>query len=363
MTSLAINSPQPVSLCDRAFAVKRYTADRKQEWDAFIQRARNGTFLFYRDYMDYHADRFVDHSLMLYRHGRLAAVLPANLAADGIVASHDGLTYGGLVVQPEIALSETISCVHQVTRVLHFAGVKILRYKSFPLYYSQAPGEDLSYCLFMLGARLYRRDCSLVVPLDHTPQFQKRRIRQAKKAALAGCAIKQDVDFQPFWHGVLIPRLVERYGVRPVHTLAEITLLASRFPQNIKQFSVYDGAEILAGITVYETDSVAHAQYIASTERGRKLGALDFLVHGLLSTRYNDKRYFDFGGSNEQQGRALNHGLLEWKEGFGARTLALDQYEIQTANYVQLTGAMPGEYHRPDRQARNGGTGAVSIAA
>jgi hypothetical protein len=323
-----------------ALVVKRYTRDRQKEWDEFIGRARNGTFLFNRGYMEYHADRFLDHSLMIFQGGQLAAVLPANLDGSDVLASHDGLTYGGLVVPSTITLTQTMACFHAVLRELHGAGVELFRYKYFPLYYSQGSEDDLSYSLFLLGARLYRRDCSLAVPCANRLPFQKRRLRQAKKALRARFVIRQDLDFCAFWEHVLIPRLASRYGVRPVHTLAEITLLAARFGQNIKQFSVYDGAEILAGMTIYETRSVAHAQYIAATDRGRKLGALDLLVDWLLNNRYQDKKYFDFGASNEPQRHALNHGLLEWKEGFGARSFALDQYEIQTANYVQLEPPM-----------------------
>jgi hypothetical protein len=87
---------------------------------------------------------------------------------------------------------------------------------------------------------------------------------------------------------------------------------------------------------------MAHAQYISATEEGRKAGALDFLINWFLTDHYRSKQYFDFGGGNEQQGRALNRGLLEWKEGFGARCAALDFYEIDTANFVKLEPLMEG---------------------
>jgi hypothetical protein len=292
--------------------------------------------------MDYHADRFLDHSLMLYDEQNLVALLPANIDADGVLSSHDGLTYGGLMIASGITLRQTMACFGSLLMELHLAGVSTLRYKRFPAYYSQGPEDDIAYCLFLLDARLYRRDCTLAVPLNRRLPVQKRRVRQARKAEQARLAIHENAGLSDFWEQVLVPRLAERYGVRPVHTLSEIKLLASRFPQNIQQFSVYDGDAVLAGITIYETREVAHAQYIASTERGRCLGALDFLVNWLLNERYAHKRYFDFGGSNEQQGRALNHGLVEWKEGFGARSFALDYYEIPTENYLQLDKVLAG---------------------
>ena len=44
------------------------------------------------------------------------------------------------------------------------------------------------------------------------------------------------------------------------------------------------------------------------------------------------KKFFDFGISNEAQGRKLNQGLSYWKESFGASTIVHDFYEVQTAN-------------------------------
>ena len=73
---------------------------------------------------------------------------------------------------------------------------------------------------------------------------------------------------------------------------------------------------------------VAHVQYIASSLRGRELGALDRLFLDLLAGVFRDKPFFDFGRSCEQEGRLLNRGLIEQKEGFGARALVQDFYRI-----------------------------------
>ena len=80
--------------------IERYTAEKAAEWDEFVAKSKNGTFLFDRNYMDYHADRFADFSLMFYndKH-KLCALLPANID-DGTLYSHQGLTYGGLRQRP-----------------------------------------------------------------------------------------------------------------------------------------------------------------------------------------------------------------------------------------------------------------------
>jgi len=169
----------------KPLSVHRYTPRLKHEWDNFIQRACNSTFLFQRDYMDYHRDRFADHSMMVYRGEELVAVLPANIRSDRTVVSHEGLTYGGLVILGSMTLSQTISCFHALLSELRRQEICTLRYKRIPAFYSRRPDDDLGYCLFLLDARLSRRDCSLVISLPNRVPLQKRRNRQAKKAIRA----------------------------------------------------------------------------------------------------------------------------------------------------------------------------------
>ena len=51
----------------------------------------------------------------------------------------------------------------------------------------------------------------------------------------------------------------------------------------------------------------------------------------LLQDTYADKPWFDFGISNEDHGRVLNEGLVMQKEGFGARSVVHDHYELRVS--------------------------------
>ena len=55
---------------DIMFEIIKYTPEYRQQWDAYVAKARNATFLFYRNYMDYHSDRFKDYSLLFFKIGR-----------------------------------------------------------------------------------------------------------------------------------------------------------------------------------------------------------------------------------------------------------------------------------------------------
>ena len=336
-------SPAAAIIPDKAgtLCVERYTPARKAEWDRFVIAGKNATFLFQRDYMDYHQDRFTDHSLMIFAGGELVGLAPANLATDGSLFSHQGLTYGGLVVARDARLKEVLGCFHAVLKYLADAGISKWFYKRIPSFYHTLSADDLAYALFLVEARLYRQDCATTVAEADRLPFVKSREALIKKATGLDIRIVQEISFQPFWEQVLEPQLASRHQAKPVHTLAEITRLAARFPDEIKQFSAYCGTEIMAGATIYETPTVAHSQYAAVTDQGRQNGAQAYLFSWLID-HYRAKHFFDFGTSNEHEGRAINHGLLRWKEGFGARCYTHDFYEITTAHHVKLEPILEG---------------------
>lgn len=332
--------------------VERYSAERKPAWNRFVAEAKNATFLFDRDYMEYHGDRFVDHSLVLSRGDKVVALLPANLANDGTVVSHQGLTYGGMVVCQDVTLVDVLQSFHALLSYLERHDVGTLVYKRIPRFYSSRPDDEIDQALFLVDARLCRRDCAMVVNQNDRLPFRKGRKSEISKARRHGVQLVEESDFRPFWNEVLTLRLASRYGVKPVHSVDEITLLASRFPACIRQFSAYCDGRIVAGATVYETPTVAHVQYSGVNEEGQSVGALDLLYGWLITERYRDRRYFDFGICNENNGRTLNLGLADWKEAFGGRSCAHDFYEVQTSSHTKLepvlSAAQPHTGVEPD---------------
>lgn len=306
--------------------VERYQERWKDRWDDFVRRSKNGTFLFLRDYMDYHRDRFADHSLMVWDKSQLLALLPANRSGD-LVASHAGLTYGGFVVDEQMKTPTMLELAHRVMDHLCREGVRRFLYKTVPHIYHRAPAEEDRYALFRLGAKMYRRDVTSVVECAGRLSFQRRRLRSMRKALAAGVTCGPTDDFETYWR-ILEHNLSSAHGVRPVHTVTEIRRLHRLFPQNIKLFGAFLDGEMIAGTVIYESASVAHAQYIATSDRGRVLGALDLLFFSLLTDEYSTKRYFDFGISTVEDGRLLNTGLIEFKEGFGARAVVHEFYEL-----------------------------------
>ncbi|GGG06155.1 hypothetical protein GCM10011344_03260 [Dokdonia pacifica] len=285
--------------------------------------------------MEYHSDRFMDHSLLVYKGSKLIAVLPAN-RVDQALYSHQGLTYGGLVVSPKIKLAEVIEVCQALLKQLHDQGITTLHLKEFPSFYSALPSEEMAYVLQLVQARCTRVDTASVIDYRNRLGIQSNRIEGVKKAQKQGLRIEETQDFKPFWNEILLPSLEKRHAAKPTHTLEEISSLQAKFPKHIRQFAVYKEDQIVAGATIFQTKTTAHVQYISANEQKQELGALDFLFETLITTTFADLWYFDFGISNEQQGTKLNKGLSYWKECFGARTNVHRFYEIETANHHLL---------------------------
>lgn len=312
-----------------------YNPDKKQAWDALVKRAKNATFLFRRDFLEYHAHRFEDFSLMIYVKNELVALLPANKTGNEL-HSHQGLSYGGLVLKKEISFETVVSILKSLLKYLHESEIKKLHIKLLPKIYHLLPSDEMDYLLFKLNSKRTRCDIASVIDYENRLKItSSNRIRGLKKAKKNNLEIRKETDFEPFWNQVLIPNLQAAHNTEPVHSLAEIQHLQKLFPNKIQQYSVYDAFDIVAGTTVFATEKVVHLQYISAFQKGRATGALDLLFHHLIA-EFANKRYFTFGISNEQQGQKVNKGLLHWKETFGARSIAYEFYTIETKNHPLL---------------------------
>lgn len=304
-------------------------------WNNFIPTTKNGTFLFHRDFIEYHQDRFNDYSLLIFKNDKLIAVFPANYV-DNKVYSHQGLTYGGLLVTETLKLKDFAACFKAALNYYKENGFEALQLKQLPSIYSSVPNDEMQYVSFILKADLINRDTLSVLNLNQKPKLSKDRIAGNKRALKQNLVVKEVEEFDAFWNSILIPNLNAKHEAQPVHSLTEIKYLKSKFPKKIRQFNVYKNNEIVAGTTIFETKHVAHSQYISGNADKNIIGSLDFLHLHLLNEVFKDKTYFDFGISNENQSKNINQGLQYWKEGFGARTITQDLCQIDFKNMDNL---------------------------
>lgn len=307
--------------------IVRYINELKKQWNGFLSKTKNSHFFFYRDYMEYHQERFQDFSLMVYNDkNNIVALLPANIIGDEVI-SHGGLTFGGLLVDNKMTVAKMLEVFETVVAYLRQQGVKRFIYKRMPTIYHRYPADEDLYTLFRNDAILYRRDVSETIYLPQRIKYKAQRKTAVKKGYANHYQLQQSQKYDEYVE-LLDAVLSKHYGSHPVHTTAELKLLAERFPDNIKLYTAEKDGRIFAGTVIFEQGQVAHTQYMANSEEGRKNGALDCLIDWLITGVYKNKTWFDFGISNEQQGRYLNEGLAAQKEGFGARAVVHDFYRL-----------------------------------
>lgn len=310
-----------------ALTLRRYDPADRGLWNGFVATSKNATFLHDRNFMEYHSDRFEDHSIIIERGGQPVALLPANRAND-VLQSHGGLTYGGLLTQPSMTAVLMLEVVETLLRALREWGFAEFHYKAIPHIFCTQPAEEDVYALMQNGAEFSRCDLSFAVPLVRRLPFSTLRKRGAKRALKAGLKVLETTDFPAYWD-ILTETLQVRHNAAPVHTLDEILHLYAQFPKNIRLFGVFSESRMIAGMVIFDCYHAVHAQYIAASAEGRDLGALDLLTRTLIESDFADRTWFNFGISTTDGGKVLNCGLSRQKEMFGARGVTFQQYHLK----------------------------------
>lgn len=309
--------------------LRRYVKEDNILWDETVKISKNGIFLFYRDYMDYHNDRFTDHSIIIYKNSKVLALFPANENDDNIY-SHGGLTFGSLIMTLQIKAVEVLEVLNLLKSYYMNMGFKKITYKAIPSIFHKYPSEEDLYALFTLNANVVRRDISSVIEIKNRIKFSESKRQAITKCEKLDVEVVESRDFTEYWS--LLTEVLEKFNTKPVHSLQEIMMLRNLFPDNIKLFEARMYGKLLAGIITYNYDHVIHTQYMANSQEGRKIGALDFINHKLINEIFLEKKYYSFGISTENFGRELNEGLIQQKEMMGGRGIAIDFYEIPLDN-------------------------------
>ena len=309
---------------------ERYTADRAGEWDAFVKSAKNPLFMHQRAFMDYHSDRFSDHSLMFYDEDKLEALLPAN-EKENVLYSHGGLTYGGLILGTNAKQHTVMDCFELIRKYMKEKGFQKLVYKAIPHVYHLQPAEEDLFAIKYYGGKLTEVSASTVIDLKapiKMPKGRKAQISRAKREGVCVvCTDKKDdyVSFLDLENEVL----ESRHNKHAVHTADELYMLHERFSERIKLYAAMYQGKLIAGTVVFIYDNVIHTQYMAADEDARRIGALDLCIATVMEEYAKELKWMDFGISTEDGGTYLNEGLIAQKEGFGGRTNIYGIWELE----------------------------------
>ena len=301
--------------------IEKYSGEKEDIWNQFNKNSKNSLFMFDRKYMDYHSDRFKDHSLLFYDEDKLIAMLPLSEHGEEL-KSHGGLTYGGFITDSKMKQHTMNDCFETFISYAKENGFSKVTYKCIPHIYHNQPAEEDRFALFANGAQLVTVDVSTYVNLSSPLKMPKGRKAQISRAKREGVVIEELSSLEDFEVFIDLENAVlnERHEVSAVHTGAELKLLKDRLPENIHLFAAMKDGKMIAGTVVYEYDTVVHTQYMAADDEARTIGALDLAVSTVIEKYKNSKKWLDFGISTEHGKIYLNEGLCSQKEGFGGRT-------------------------------------------
>ncbi len=316
--------------------VRPYQTADQESWDALCAQAEQATLLHTRCFLSYHGDRFVDRSLLIEENGTLLGLFPAaeHPSDRSHVVSHPGVTYGGVVHAGALRGELMLSALAAVTDHFSGQGYARLTYKVVPAFYHRIPSQDDLYALFRLGAVRVRCDLSSTIDLSHRGPVSQRRRRSLKKAQKAGVGITTGAACLPALWEVLAENLARKHDVSPVHSIREIILLSERFPENIECVCAQLDGEVVAGALLFITPTAHHAQYIASSEAGYRISALDMVFEYCIEQAGKlSKKWFDFGISTEASGKQLNDGLYGFKTEFGSGGFVHEFYEMKLESF------------------------------
>lgn len=314
---------------ENMITIRRYTEKEITLWNNFNKQSKNSLFLFNRAYMDYHQDRFKDHSLLFYNDDKLIALLPMS-EHDKKLISHGGLTYGGFITDAKMKQHTMLNCFAELLNYARENEFTSIRYKCIPHIYHNQPAEEDRFALFANNAKLDTIDVSTYVNLTSPLKMPKGRKAQISRAKREGVVVKELIELEDFNRFIELENevLMERHNVHAVHTGAELKLLRDRLSENIHLFAALRNGNMIAGTVIYEYDQVVHTQYMAANNEARTIGALDLVVSKVIERYKDTKKWLDFGISTEHGKIYLNEGLCSQKEGFGGRTGVYEIWEI-----------------------------------
>lgn len=307
-----------------------YTEDKKSLWNNFNKNAKNGIFMFDRNYMDYHSDRFRDNSLMFYNGDELVALLPLNKKENRLI-SHEGLTFGGFITNSKMKPQIMLECFESLRGYMLTNGCSTLLYKVLPHIYHTLPAEDDLYALFRNKAFIYKVEPSNTINLQEPIKISRGRKPHISRAKREGVEIAYSEDFETFIDLVNLV-LSKRHGAIAVHTANELRLLKSRFPNEINLWTAMYQGKMIAATLLFEYKNVVHTQYLASNDLSCEIGGLDLLLSTLIEKFKDKKKYFDFGISSENNGLYLNEGLFNQKATFGGKCTCHLTYSLEFSN-------------------------------
>ena len=308
--------------------VIRYNDNYREKWEKFVlNNSVNGSFLMSRNFLEYHKDRFVDHSLLFVRGGStIVGVCPAVEKMENgekQFISHAGSTFGGIIVGKEYYNISNISgMVESLDEYLKANGFNYALIKNPNEIFASENGNLVDYMFYNRGYQNYD-ELSFAVDFSKVANGDVVMNFKSKTRNLYRTSLKGNLELKPLttkeeiasFYEVLCKSL-EKYDTKPVHSLDELyELYFDRLPNIIRFYGVFHEGQIIAGSMVFIINDVFHTQYLCANPEFLYLKPMDFMDGNLIILAHDEGfKFFSFGISTEDHGHYLNENLAKFKE-------------------------------------------------
>jgi hypothetical protein len=295
-------------------------------WNALVRTASNGHIMALWEFFHYHESRFQNVPLVFRRGGRWLGVLPANRTTEDTLWSHQGVSFGGLIIARRTRLADVIEMWAQLRLFMQREGLRRLCYRPAPHPYHLAPREDDLYSLTQAGATIVDTKLHAMVRCHMKTPPRREWDRHVRRAATAGITVGVGRDIRAFWPHALA--VLQKHGREPVHALEDILLLQGRLPDDLLLLNAASPAgDFLAGVLVLVSPAAITVLYLGETEEGRHFGAGRLLYNHFITAPEFSGRWLDMGQWADTETRAELDSLLSFKESAGARLIQRHTWE------------------------------------
>ena len=148
--------------------------------------------------MDYHSDRYLDYSLLIYKKDVLISVLPANIVEDQLY-SHQGLSYGDFILDKKSKFYDVVEIFKITLKFLSDNNIKTLYLKPIPSIYHILPTEESKYISHLLNSDIFKKELLSVVRMNNL-SLSKDRSNGVKKGLKNNLVITEVDEFEDFWN-------------------------------------------------------------------------------------------------------------------------------------------------------------------
>ena len=319
------------------FEIYRYTDSDQSLWDDFVPNANNGTLFHLRSFLSYHPyDRFVDHSLLVNKKGKIFSVFPAaeqEIDGNRYLVSHPGSSVGSFVVNENLSIADSIDLVKSLisySKRLKFDGIRITMP---PNLYQRRLSNYMDFSFLKNNFNYSKREITSILYLERSlkltiQKFRPSHVRSIKKAVEKGVKVRRSKDFQSFFN-ILERNLKIRHNVSPTHTVEELMKIHDLFPKRCNLFGAFIDDRMIAGVVNFIINSeVVLAFYISHNEEHKEKRPVNLLFYHIFEWAIKSNyKIYDFGIFTVNE--IPNMGLGRFKENFGASGIFRDTIEFK----------------------------------